>query len=76
MKNYLLSKDKFKLVGGNIDLLTTTGEYEEITKEEYDSLKENKLDFGNLPIEEKNLILVECYDDETEEVENFYVIEE
>ena len=76
MKNYSLSKDKFKLVDGNIDVLTTTGEYEEITKEEYESLKKIKLDFEDLPFEEKNLVLYECYDDETEESEIFYVIEE
>lgn len=74
MKKYSLSKDKFKLVDGNIDVLTTTGEYEEITKEEYESLKKSKLDFEDLPFEEKNLILYECYDDETEEGEIFYVI--
>lgn len=83
MKKYYLHKDFYIIEGGMItenDPKRLTGDSTELTKEEYEYLKQNKLILNNIlriELEENKtpIYLIEEYDEETEESAAFYSIE-
>lgn len=83
MKKYYLHKDFYIIEGGMItenNLKCLTGDCKELTKEEYEYLKQNELILNNIlriELEENKtpIYLIEEYDEATEESKTFYSIE-